>query len=58
MNTLKEENLLYFPKLSLDRGAEWLKYALLYWDKIGVIVPNDLNTLNHPNYEFTLSILM
>jgi hypothetical protein len=41
------ENLLYYPYINLPR-SDWSTRSLLYYDKIGVIVPQEyLNDINH-----------
>lgn len=38
-NTLKK-TLLYYPRINIPSGS-WLRQALLYWDEIAAIVPQD-----------------
>lgn len=34
--------ILYYPKIAIPDGA-WLRQALLYWDRIGSIIPRELD---------------
>lgn len=39
------DNVLYFPYISIPR-SRWLMQTLLYWDRIGTVVPSDY--IYHP----------
>ena len=31
--------ILYYPEIQIPTSGTWIRKALLYWDKIGAIVP-------------------
>jgi len=38
--------ILYYPKIAIPDGA-WLRQALLYWDRIGSIIPREFDRAGH-----------
>ena len=38
--------ILYYPKIAIPDGA-WLRQALLYWDRIGSIIPREIDRAGH-----------
>jgi len=39
-----EANALYFPYIKVPKSA-WFTRILLYWDKVGAIIPSDMQAI-------------
>jgi hypothetical protein len=52
-----KRTILYYPTMSVPNGG-WLRQALLYWDQIGSIVPEELQKSGDAPYNDDILFLL
>src|SRR5262249_24793220 len=50
-----EKILLYYPTIDIPSPG-WIRQGLMYWDKIGSIVPNSYDENHPPNVRYSYQI--